>query len=86
MHARAIVGHHNPGAIPALAAAARYLHAHPATVVNPTLPLPALAVTFVLATANAYVQVAAAWFTVNVWPPAVIVPLRARPAGFTSKV
>ena len=62
------------------------VHAHPANVVNPTLPLPALAATFVLATASAYVQVAAAWFTVNVWPPAVIVPLRARPAGFTSKV
>ena len=46
----------------------------------------ALAATFVLATANAYVQVAAAWFTVNVWPPAVIVPLRASPAGFTSNV
>jgi len=36
------------------------VHAHPANVVNPTLPLPALAATFVLATANAYVQVAAA--------------------------
>jgi len=36
------------------------LHAQPANVVNPTLPLPALAATFVLLAANVYVQVAAA--------------------------
>ena len=62
------------------------VHVHPANVVNPTLPLPALAATFVLATANAYVQVAADWVTVNVVVPTVIVPLRAVPAGLASNV
>ena len=62
------------------------LHAQPANVVTPTLPLPAVAATFVLAAANAYVHAAAAWLTVNACPFTVIVPLRTVPAGFAVNV
>jgi hypothetical protein len=49
---------------------------HPAPAVTPTLPLLALDATDALEAEIVYVQGAAAWLTVKVWPARVIVPVR----------
>ena len=49
---------------------------HPMPAVTPTLPLLAMEVTDVLEAEIEYVQGAAAWLTVKVWPAIVIVPVR----------
>jgi len=49
---------------------------HPAPAVTPMLPLLATEPTDTLEAEIEYVQGAAAWLTVKVWPAIVIVPVR----------
>ena len=62
------------------------LHAQPIVAFTLNVPVPPLDVKAWLAGLIEYVQPAAFWFTVNVCPPTVIVPLRAVPAGLAPKV
>ena len=48
----------------------------PEPAVTPTLPLLAMEATDALEDEREYVQGAAAWLTVKVWPARVIVPVR----------
>ena len=59
------------------------VHAHPVGAVTAVDPVPPLATTDWLVGVIEYEHAAAAWFTVNVWPAIVSVPLRAVPFGFT---
>jgi hypothetical protein len=54
------------------------LHPQPLAAVTLTLPVPPAAGTFSLVDDSAYVQ-PVPWLTVNVWPAAVMAPLRAGP-------
>ena len=58
------------------------VHAQPARVVTVVEPVPPPAATDWLAGNSAYVQDVAACVTENVWPPMVIVPVRALVLGF----
>ena len=53
------------------------VQAQPLPAVTPTLPPPPLEVKDALEEESAYVQGAAAWLTVKVWPAMVTVPERA---------